>query len=354
MQKQLDEITTFGQIYRQKQINITKQQNSQYNESQFVKKQLPLIYQNEIMINKYRDRIVNGELTIYNEDQIDQFKFMPQFWQYFTTVTKLKLVGFQNIQIEDLDNIRELVIEGGNVNIYNVKFLHKFCYSGHGIVRITTNFQSVDNFSVSGAKIKCNNHIDKIQFNDIIKSLTLSSVKITDLHNIKGCNQLEYLNLSHNEISDANFLINICKLTYLDVSFNKLQNFNAIKNNSELQHLNISNNQISNISVLKTFTKLVHFDASNNKIQDVKALENNSDLEYLDVSNNPVKYICLNKFVKLRHVNLLNTEIYEFPEVIQQDLQSFQIKLQKQRSNILLLPQNISLAFFLYYSKFSV
>ncbi|CAL6009427.1 leucine-rich_repeat domain-containing protein [Hexamita inflata] len=327
MQQQLDQITTFGQIYRQKQIDVAKQQNRQFTQSQFVKKQLPLIYQNEKIVNKYRDRKVNGELTIINEGEIDQFQFL----QYFTTVTKLKLYGFQNIQIEDTlpNNIRELEIDGGDVTIKKILFLHKFCYKGQGSVQINQNF-----LSMSGAKI-C------LQFNDMIKSLTLSFVKITDLYNIKGCNQLEYFNLSHNEISDINILTNFCKLTHLDVSFNKLQNFNAIKNNSELQHLNISNNLISSISVLKTFTKLVHFDASSNKIQEVKALEN-SDLEYLDVSNNPVKYICLNKYVKLQHVNLLNTEIYEFPEVIQQDLQSFQIQLQKQSSNILLLPQNIA------------
>ncbi|CAL6005702.1 Conserved_hypothetical protein [Hexamita inflata] len=328
MQKQLDQFTTFGQIYRQKQIDVAKQQKKQCTQSQFVKKQLPLIYQNEIMINKYRDKIVNGELTIYNEDQIDQFQFL----QYFTAVTKLTLIGFQNILIEDqyLDNIRELVIEGGNININNVKFLHKFCYNGHNIVKINPNFQNIVHFSVSGAKIR-------IQQNMIQDPHEI--YKITDLDNIKGCYQLEYLKLNHNEIYDINFLINICKLTHLDVSFNKIQNFNAIKNNSALQHLNISNNQISSISVLKTFTKLIHFDASNNKIQDVKALENNSNLEYLDVSNNPVKHICLDKYIKLQHVNLLNTEIQEFPELTQQDLQSFQIKLQKQRANI--PPQNI-------------
>ncbi|CAL6028511.1 Conserved_hypothetical protein [Hexamita inflata] len=179
---------------------------------------------------------------------------------------------------------------------------------------------------------------------ELTKSIILTSVQIKDIlvYNFQECKQLEYLDLSHNKIWDLKVFSNFSKLTHLNLSFNNIRNVYPIRNNLELLHLNISNNQISSIGVLKTFTKLVHFDASHNKIQDVKVLENNSDLEYLDVSNNPVKQISLNKFIKLQHVNLLNTEIYEFPEVIQQDLQSFQIKLQKQGSSILLLPQNIA------------
>ncbi|CAL6009419.1 Conserved_hypothetical protein [Hexamita inflata] len=350
MQRQIQEITTFSQIYRQK---LNKYKQMYYNESQFVKKQLPTVYQDEKMILKYKNRIINGQLTINNEDGIESFKFL----QYLKTILQLKLVGFQNIDLFSLpDNIRELDIIEGNVYIHSIKYLNKFSYVGHGLVSFNQEIRNIENIFISGAKIgyiydtriqmpinDIRKYINVMQMvKELTKSITLTSVQIKDIYNFKECKQLEYLDLSHNEICDLKVFSNFSKLTHLNLSFNNIRNVYPIGNNFELLHLNISNNQISSISVLKTFTKLVHFDASNNKIQDVKALENNSNLEYLDVSNNPVKYICLNTFIKLQTVNLLNTEIYEFPEVIQQDLQSFQIQLQKQSSNILLLPQNIA------------
>ncbi|CAL6009441.1 Conserved_hypothetical protein [Hexamita inflata] len=297
------------------------------------------------MILKYKNRIINGQLTINNED--DGIESL-QFLQHLKTIQQLKLVGFQNIELLNLpNNIHELDIIEGNVQIHSVKYLNKFSYVGHGLVKINQEIGNIENIFVSGAEIRflydteiqmsINNIRKQMQIvQELTKSMTLTSGQIKDIQKFKVYKQLEYLNLSHNKIWDLKVFTNFSKLTYLDLSFNKIQSLEL--NNLELQHLNISNNLISSINGLQTFTKLIHFDASSNKIQEVKALENNSDLEYLDVSNNPVKYISLNKYIKLQHVNLLNTEIYEFPEVIQQDLQCFQIN----QSTNLSLPQNIA------------
>ncbi|CAL6005718.1 Conserved_hypothetical protein [Hexamita inflata] len=271
-----------------------------------------MIYQQEKMTLKYMDQIVNGKLTIYNENRMDPLKLVQTCC--FKKVNKLKLVGFDQLQLERSlpQNIHELEIIGGQLFIIENIELQKLSYSGNGLVIIVSEFPNIQHIQITGAQIviqkqKTIYNIKDIQFRTMQTQITILSLVSSQLNNIaflSKYNQLEQLNLSKNTISDVTFLNNLAKL----------------------QHLNISNNQISSISVLKTFMKLIHFDASNNKIQDVKALENNSDLEYLDISNNPVKHICLDKLTKLKHLNMINTEIYELSTILKQrDLTTFQV-----------------------------
>ncbi|CAL6009409.1 Conserved_hypothetical protein [Hexamita inflata] len=272
-----------------------------------------MIYQQEKMTLKYRDQIVNGELTIYNENGMDPLKLIQTCC--FKKVNKLKLVGFDYLQLERTlpQNIHELEIIGGQLFINDIMVLQKLSYSGNGRVTFMNEFPNIQHIYITGAQLVIYNqkiiyNIKDIQFRMMqtqqITFLSLISAQIFNADFLSKYNQLEHLNLSNNTISDVSFLKNLAKL----------------------QHLNISNNKIFSINVLKTFAKLVHFDASHNKIQDVKALGNNSDLEYLDISNNPVKYICLNKLTKLQHVNMINTEIYELSTIFEQrELTTFQV-----------------------------
>ncbi len=141
--------------------------------------------------------------------------------------------------------------------------------------------------------------------------------------NIKEFQELQFLNLSANKISDILALSHLTNLTKLDLSSNQIRDISALSNLTNLtklylsnrgifekifliyfRNLTKSNNQIRDISVLSHLTNLTELYLSGNQINDISALSNLTNITKLYLDNNEIRNISA-----LSHLTNL-TELY--------------------------------------------
>jgi len=109
---------------------------------------------------------------------------------------------------------------------------------------------------------------------------------------------LKYLNLkifSEQDIIDYCLLndINPDDIIYLDLSINELTDITGIKLFKNLEHLYLESNNISDISVLKNLKKLENLGLQNNGLTDISVLKYLKKLNALFLNNNNITDIYL-------------------------------------------------------------
>ena len=168
-------------------------------------------------------------------------------------------------------------------------------------------------------KKRINEHLKKNPNSDITKSelesitcLRIVGADIERLDGIQYCNNLEFLQLENNKISDITPLAKLTKLKEVDLTNNKisditplaslinLEDLNLAQNNIEdedivvisnlinLKSLCLTSNKISNIKPLSRMTKLQYFSIVDNNIDDISVVSNYKDLETLHISENRI------------------------------------------------------------------
>jgi|GEM_PF-5952091 len=184
-----------------------------------------------------------------------------------------------------------------------------------------------------------------------ITSLDLSGKGITSVDELKYFENLTYLNLKNNKISDLSALENLKKLTSLYVSGNdpSLDVFTPIamfyenikqmdvkfdvkldsnleaairaaikkqdgkiepKDLRNITEFNASNKKILSIEGLNYMVNLKRLDLSNNSILDIKPLKNLTKIESLKLNNNGITDIsALSKFEKMTVLEVANNKI---------------------------------------------
>lgn len=106
------------------------------------------------------------------------------------------------------------------------------------------------------------------------ESLMLENKGITDLTGLEYCiDNLEYLYLANNNISDISILKDFTGLSVLDLSNNKITDITPLQNITNLIDLNLSNNNVKDISALSNLTALYTLNLSNNYIKDFTPID---------------------------------------------------------------------------------
>nr|DBA18741.1 TPA: hypothetical protein GDO54_016953 [Pyxicephalus adspersus] len=112
---------------------------------------------------------------------------------------------------------------------------------------------------------------------------------------VKIAPEIEFLALSHNNISSIENLQHLYNLIHLDVSFNKLSGLEGIHSRiGNIKTLNLAGNLLENLKGLNKLYSLVNLDLSNNKIAQVDEIKNIGNLpclENLILTDNPVTII---------------------------------------------------------------
>ena len=167
-------------------------------------------------------------------------------------------------------------------------------------------------------------HLSKLQIL-ILENNKISTIRSEDLSNLEN---LKYLNLSGNELTEIKGLDQLSKLKYLDLSNNNISQINGLKKLVNLQILNLSRNKIVDVNSkdFLSFDKLKELYLSQNQIQDIGAsIKELGNLEILDLSNNKISKIpMLNNLKKLKRLyldkNLIteikNLHVLEKPKLI--------------------------------------
>lgn len=170
---------------------------------------------------------------------------------------------------------------------------------------------ALENKILEFLKIKLKVKITKKEINLDLSNKNIGNIELNLLSSIEFDN-LENLNLSHNNISDIYCLkgFNLKKLKRLDLSFNQLNN---IKNKSEFSCNSI--NDIRNSLIEK----------NNNKKKNIYINLNNNNLIEKDIDE--IKDIIINNFSYREYNNTKEELINKFNNLEKKILQYFNSKL---------------------------
>ncbi|MBC2360081.1 LPXTG cell wall anchor domain-containing protein [Listeria welshimeri] len=111
---------------------------------------------------------------------------------------------------------------------------------------------------------------------------------IKSIEGMQYLNELSYLSLDGNQVSDLTPLTNASKLTYLTLSDNNVSDVSSLKNLSKVYLIGLKNNQVEDISSLSNLTALKYLYLNGNKLSDLSAIANLTTLDILEVKNQQV------------------------------------------------------------------
>jgi hypothetical protein len=129
------------------------------------------------------------------------------------------------------------------------------------------------------------------KYDDDTLEINLSSKNITQILNISGLKKLKKLSLMSNYIENMKDLKGLNELIYLEelnLGFNKITEIEGLDNLTKLQKLWLQNNNIKEIKGLEKLNNLEEILLNNNKIEEMKGLDGLTSLEYLWLDNNQI------------------------------------------------------------------
>ncbi len=199
--------------------------------------------------------------------------------------------------LSNLTNLKRIDLEGNQIthldalaNLKKLEFLR-------------LNLNPISNLKSLGALPKLK-HLDLYQCNlnndslvDIplfpeLQYLNLSSNQITSLEQLPLFPSLDYLKIERNQLNTLEKFPTLLSLHILAVYGNSLKNLDGIEllaNN--LTFLHAAKNQITNIEALVGFTKLKNLNLSDNQIKHIDSLRKITEIKVLNLENNFIEDI---------------------------------------------------------------
>lgn len=154
---------------------------------------------------------------------------------------------------------------------------------------------------------------------------------ISSLNNISKLENLEYLNVSNNELKSLTGLNKLVNLKFVHLNNNNISSTTSLQELISLEELNLSNNQIKDLNFLKYLPNLKTLDLHQNKIKDLRPIINiierigitNSKwhINTINIAKNPLEYPSMN-FVDLGTDTVLGmfTDLRERGDYINKDI----------------------------------
>ncbi len=252
--------------------------------------------ENLVLSNEYWMPDTSVLFKSKNNGKSNRLYKLPNFIKYLTNLKLLVCAGDikRNWGIKDLStlsHLEELVYLDLSFNaISQIEFisslhLHTLIIRGNRIV--TT--ENLDTFFELEELILGNNQITTINEINSITSLQKLDLGYNNLENANiQLPQLTMLNLSGNNISGTLFLRQCENLHWLDISKNKLSNNNLLYLPTKLRTLNLSANEFSNLEMINNLSSLIELDLSDNVIIDLKGIGRCSNLQRLSLKGNEI------------------------------------------------------------------
>ncbi|SBT72138.1 leucine-rich repeat protein [Plasmodium malariae] len=120
-----------------------------------------------------------------------------------------------------------------------------------------------------------------------IKELYLVKNNITDITPLFKCTKLTVLFLQINKIRSILGIEKLRRLEKLSLFNNELtEQFIKIDENKNLEYIDLSDNNIENIDFFLNTKSFTHINLANNNIKSIHSLKNNFNLHYLNISGN--------------------------------------------------------------------
>lgn len=134
-------------------------------------------------------------------------------------------------------------------------------------------------------------HLGGLEHAENLTYLNVGYNWLTDISPISGLVNLKQLYLENNFISDISGLSGLTNLELLSLGDNNISDISALGPLTNLSTLWLYNNQVNNISSMITLANLAELDLEGNLISDIPALGILTGLEYLWLYNNQINNI---------------------------------------------------------------
>lgn len=246
---------------------------------------------------------INYDYKIKRNDEITAFSNCVNDEKLSMTLRIRKLLKyFENMLIDDIDDIGELILQinsTGLTRYKNISIKGCYFYDEENLNFVLKNHN--DFYTRYNKFVTC-----KININDTsnkIKKIIFNNIQINELINLPE--NLEKLICKNTLLTNLNNLPK--KLKYLICSNNKIENLDNLPNS--IKYLNCSNNKIENLDYLNE--GLEYLDCSNNQINNLDNLPNS--IKYLFTNGNNIKNMLFlpKKLLKLNSASYSDSESRE-------------------------------------------
>ncbi len=143
-----------------------------------------------------------------------------------------------------------------------------------------------------------------------LTSLVARYSGILDLTGLEYAENIRWLNLLDNQISDISVLSGLTNLQYLFLTENQISDISPLSRLTNLETLGLDGNQISDTRPLSALTNLRYVGLSANQIDDISPLSSLASLEQLWIGNNQISALpVLSGLTNLQWLYLWNNQI---------------------------------------------
>lgn len=255
-----------------------------YNELCYINNYLPYVSSGEL---KAQIKLYNGNILI--ENIISKYDLLK--------VTKIVLDNFNENDIRAIrcfKNIKQLIIKNSQIETLDD----------------INNFQNLYELNIQDSKVK---EFGRISLLSSLGNLSLVNINLYDYQkneiNWKGLNNLTFIDLSKNSITNIDGIEKSKTIKTLNISKNNISSITIPKN---VDNIDLSHNKLTVLDL--KVTRLKSLITSFNQIETFK-LDKNNTLISIDLSNNPLKAINFDnqndvKFLSLANCNL-DTKLIE-------------------------------------------
>ncbi|CAL6005709.1 Internalin-A_precursor [Hexamita inflata] len=168
---------------------------------------------------------------------------------------------------------------------------------------------------VKSCNLQCIYGIEQMQQ---LKFLNLGDNRLTDISPLEGLSNLEYLNLEDNQVTDISPISDLNNLVILILKFKKLNptddrasiNFELMPAN--LNVLVIKWYYLKSLQGIHKLQKLQYLNLSFNQLRDIKQLQCLVSLNTLNLSNNDLVFI--EPLLNLKKLNIINISYNSIPQ----------------------------------------
>ncbi|MFX1519958.1 MAG: leucine-rich repeat domain-containing protein [Promethearchaeota archaeon] len=225
--------------------------------------------------------------------------------------------------LEHLAKLRELNLRKNPIRVSERRLL---MMSEQEIVKYCQEKLKMDFVTVKGKKyyvIDGTFNLSDLKITDIaeikgldqlihIQRLILRNNKITEIKGLEHLTNLHKLCLGGNLIVEINGLDHLTNLQKLYLNLNQIEEIKGLENLTNLQKLDLSYNQITKVEGMEQLTQLQELCLGRNHIEALKGLESLTNLKVLKLSNNQIKEIKgLESLTNLKVLKLGNNQIKE-------------------------------------------
>ncbi|KAK0086358.1 hypothetical protein PV325_003290, partial [Microctonus aethiopoides] len=138
----------------------------------------------------------------------------------------------------------------------------------------------------------------------VLTKCDLRKLNLMDINALKNYRYIQYLDLTHNKLTNLFSLNALSYLLYLKASHNHLMDILNFNPPWYLTYVNLSRNNIKFMNDLQEFWSIIRLDLSHNDIEAISGLQKLKYLRYLNLSYNLIECVQNLDYLNIQELNL--------------------------------------------------